>query len=485
MPAVRVGRESLSWGELEAGAAALLAGVPDEGYSVLQEKNSLGFILRWVAGVSGSRRCVVLDAGLPDDLALRIRGEVTAHWGAESPLAPDPGNRPGASVPGAPSRETVVVHHDAVRRGELLDGPAESLFLLALTSGTASLPKAIVRTRSSWEASFVSSTEFFGLTAREITLAPGPLSSGLGLYALSECLYAGAEFRTLPSFSVEDVHDAVEHDGVTRLVLVPAMLRVLAERGILAGSDASSLRSIVVAGAKLDPRTLEAARRWAPAARIHEYYGAQELSFVSGSSLAPLDPLTDHLVASTGVGRPFPGVSVAILDGDGEPVPEGCTGSIAVRSALVSEGYLWGDNRQGFTRSGEWCTVHDQGFLSGGVVHFLGRASDMIECGGLTVHPQEIERALSTLPGVEFALVTGVDDPLRGERLVAAVRTGHSGLGAGQLRMGLADLLDPRMLPQEFHELREIPLTGRGKASRGMLRDWILDGDPRAPRLPG
>lgn len=479
---MRVGRDSLSWEDLRAGAAALLNEVPDGDYSLLQEPNSLDFILRWVAGVSGSRRCVVLDAGLPDDLAARIRAEVARHWGEADVLATRAAWRL-AVAPGGPSRETVVEHHAVVHDGELVDGPSDAPFLLALTSGTATLPKAIVRTRGSWQASFASSTEFFGLTRHEVTLAPGPLSSGLGLYALSECLHAGAEFRTLESFDVDAVHDAVEHDGVTRLVLVPSMLRVLAESGILAGSDASSLRSIVVAGAKLDPRTLEAARRWAPAARIHEYYGAQELSFVSGSCLSPEDPLTDRLLASTSVGRPFPGVSLAILDPSGVPVPEGHTGSIAVRSAMVGDGYLWGEGKD-FERFGEWATVHDQGFLHEGELHFLGRASDMIESGGLILHPQEIERALSTLPGVEFAVVAGIDDPLRGERLVAAVRTEHRGIGEGQLRMGLADLLDPRMLPEAFHELREVPLTARGKISRAVLRDWILDGDPRAPRLP-
>jgi long-chain acyl-CoA synthetase len=480
--AVRVGRESLSWEELRAGAAALLDRVPDGGYSLLQEPNSLDFILRWVAGVSGSRRCVVLDAGLPEDLAARIRAEVAARWGAADALSTRT-VRGLTAVPDGPSRETVVEHHAAVRGGELVDGPSGSPFLLALTSGTATLPKAIVRTRGSWQASFASSTDFFGLTRDEVTLAPGPLSSGLGLYALSECLHAGAEFRTLEVFDVDAVHDAVEHDGVTRLVLMPSMLRVLAERGMLAGSDGSSLRSIVVAGAKLDPRTLEAARRWAPAARIHEYYGAQELSFVSGSCLAPDNPLTDRLLASTSVGRPFLGVSLAILDQSGVPLPDGHTGSIAVRSAMVGEGYLWGEAKD-FERFGEWATVHDQGFLHEGELHFLGRASDMIESGGLVLHPQEIERALSTLPGVEFALVAGVDDPLRGERLVAAVRTEHRGIGEGQLRMGLADLLDPRMLPEAFHELREVPLTARGKVSRAVLREWILDGDPRVPRLP-
>ena len=60
----------------------------------------------------------------------------------------------------------------------------------------------------------------------------------------------------------------ITHDGVTRLVLVPTMLRLLSERGLAGGVDAAGVRTIICAGSKLDARTLEAARRWAPNATI-------------------------------------------------------------------------------------------------------------------------------------------------------------------------------------------------------------------------
>ncbi|MFP3547627.1 AMP-binding protein, partial [Rhizobium sp. SIMBA_035] len=118
------------------------------------------------------------------------------------------------------------------------------------------------------QVSFDASIAFFGLTRQDRTLAPGPLSASLNLYALSECLYAGAAFHTLESFDVGDAHAAISHDGITRLVLVPTMLRLLSERGLAGGVDASGVRSIICAGSKLDARTLEAARRWAPNAAI-------------------------------------------------------------------------------------------------------------------------------------------------------------------------------------------------------------------------
>ena len=198
---------------------------------------------------------------------------------------------------------------------ELADGPPDTPFLIGLTSGTTSVPKAFTRSRRSWQVSFDASIEFFGLHADDKTLAPGPLAASLNLYALAECLYAGSEFHTLARFDVGDAHAAVSHDGITRLVLVPTMLRLLSERGLTGGVDASGIRSIICAGSKLDARTLEAARRWAPNATIFEYYGASELSFVSGAGLRPGEPAEP---GGTGIGKPFPGVEIRILDDDGD-----------------------------------------------------------------------------------------------------------------------------------------------------------------------
>ena len=247
---------------------------------------------------------------------------------------------------------------------QLADGDPASSFLIGLTSGTTSVPKAFTRSRRSWQQSFEASMEFFGLSQDDKTLAPGPLAASLNLYALAECLYAGAEFHTLESFDVGDVHAAISHDGITRLVLVPTMLRLLSERGLTGCVDASGVRTIICAGSKLDARTLEAARRWAPNATIFEYYGASELSFVSGTGLAAGEPLD---AGGTGIGRPFPGVEVRILDDDRRRVlPEGTAGNICVRSGMVSNGYLWGDDGQALRCFDGWFTVGDQGYLRTG-----------------------------------------------------------------------------------------------------------------------
>ncbi|MGO4190329.1 class I adenylate-forming enzyme family protein [Arthrobacter sp. YAF17] len=451
--AVVVAGQRLSWEELRDTAAGLVPDAPT--VTVLSEENSLHFAAAFASGVAGERQCAVLDpswpAQLQDGIRDRIRGLSIRSGGAAAASAT-----------------------------ELADGPPDTPFLIGLTSGTTSVPKAFSRSRRSWQLSFDASVEFFGLTSDDKTLAPGPLAASLNLYALAECLYAGSEFHTLSGFDVGDAHAAVSHDGITRLVLVPTMLRLLSERGLSGGVDASGIRSIICAGSKLDARTLEAARRWAPNATIFEYYGASELSFVSGAGLPPGQQPEQR---GTGIGRPFPGVEIRILDDDGAELPDGADGNISVRSGMVSNGYLWGDDGQALQSFDGWHTVGDQGYLDGGTLHMLGRRSDMIITAGTNVYPHEVELALASVPGVAAAVAAGQADDLRGQKVVAGIVPSHGGVTATQVKAGVEDVLARNKRPLEYFALAELPLTDRGKLSRELLLAWIARNDPRIRRL--
>ena len=451
--AVVVAGNHLSWSGLRDQAAALVAAAP--AITVLSEHNSTRFAVAFAAAVAGQRQCAVLDPAWPQQLQDAITARI-----ARTPVL---GDESGAGL-GA----------------ELVDGPPGTSFLIGLTSGTTSVPKAFTRSRRSWQESFDASIEFFGLTREDKTLAPGPLAASLNLYALAECLYAGAEFHTLDHFDVGAAHAAVSHDGITRLVLVPTMLRLLSERGLAGGVDAAGIRSIVCAGSKLDARTLEAARRWAPNATIFEYYGASELSFVSGAGLCPGEAVEP---GGTGIGKPFPGVDIRILDDRGAELPDGTDGNICVRSGMVSNGYLWGDDGHALRCFDGWYTVGDQGYVSGGTLHMLGRRSDMIVTAGTNVYPHEVEMALASVPGVAAAVAAGMADDLRGQRVVAAVVPSHGAVTATQLKAGIDDVLARNKRPLEYFALAELPLTDRGKISRQLLLDWVDRNDPRVRRL--
>ena len=442
-PAVIIGSRGMSWAELKAAAEAM---VPESSITVLEGNSTLDFVVRFCAAVAGERQCIVLDPHWPSEVTAEIVRRLPSTLPAEG--------------------------------SDLVDGRRESIFLIGLTSGTTSFPKAVMRSRRSWQDSFETTRGLFGPSSDDITLAPGHLAAGLNLFALAECLHTGSVFRGLESFDVGRAHEAIAHDGVTRLIVVPSALRLLSEWGILGGVDASGIRTIICAGSKLDARTLQAARRWAPNANVFEYYGAAELSFVSAKLLNAGDS-----PEGTAIGRPLPGVFVQILGDEGAPLPDGEVGNISVRSTLTSDGYLWGGEGIGEISSEGWLTVGDDGFLSHNELHLVGRHSDVINSYKTRVYPYEVELALASVPGVEMAVVVGTPQGGYNQRIMAGVVVSAGDVTSIFLERALEMRLSPEKLPRQYFILNELPVTDRGKVSRRVLAEWIQAKDPRARPL--
>lgn len=452
-PAVVIGDSSISYAELVTQAQNLL---PAESLlTTVQQCNSVPTVLKIVAGVAGHGRISVLDPSWPPTVTESVQrhlSDVLDQFPVEDLTT------------------------------ELIDGPANSDFLIGLTSGTSSTPKGFSRDRGSWQRSFEPGIDVFGLREAEHVLVPGQLAMSLNLYTLAECLYAGATFHSIEEFDVAKVFEVLDQYPVQRLVLVPTILGMLARRAASTGRQ-DAVQTVICAGSKLEPAAVQAAQSWLPEAKIFEYYGASELGFVASRCLdgAP-DP------ESTIVGQAFPGVELSIRDEADTELPAWVPGTIHVRSALVSNGYLWGGDGEGFEKTGQWCTVGDQGYLSdAGVLHFLGRRSDMLVSSGHNVYPHEIEHALLNLPGIEAAVVAGIPDGIRGKRIVAGVlpanRFAESALTSRALRQAVADVLAEYKLPGLYFQLTEMPVGSSGKINRGLFEQWIAAGDARVRRI--
>lgn len=451
--AVVVGTEHLSYAQLRDAGAALHSGSSGS-LTVIDTPTGMALAVQFCAAVAGAGVAAVVDASWPDTLKADVSARA-GDWAAARRAA-------------------------AGDDAEFADGPPHSTFMLGLSSGTSGIPKAFTRTRDSWRESFVRSICHFALSPDDVILAPGPMAASMNLYALGESLYAGSTFVALPSFSPDAALASIENNAVTRLVLVPSVLGLLAKRCLDTGQGPGAVTTIVCAGSSLPPAIAELARRWAPQAVIQHYYGASELGFVAAST-------GGNLGDSTAVGRAFPGVEIAILDELGQSVAAGETGSIYVRSRLVSDGYAWGDDGLAFGAlpGTDWHTVHDQGFLSAqGVLHVVGRASDMIVTAGANVYPQLVEQQLEGTTGSGSVVVTGITDPQRGQRVVAGLLPGAVPaadlLAACRIR---ASGLPAAARPSQYFALAEAPMTGGGKVSRALLREWITEGDARARRL--
>jgi O-succinylbenzoic acid--CoA ligase len=124
--------------------------------------------------------------------------------------------------------------------------------------------------------------------------------------------------------------------------------------------------------------------------------------------------------------------------------------------------------RQPFDEAG-WFHTGDVGWLDeDGALHVQGRTDNLFISGGENIQPEEIERVLCTLPGVEQAIVVPVADAVFGQRPVAFVRSAHEGVRGDALAEQLAALLPRFKIPVAFYSWP--PLDEGMKVSRDFFR---------------
>jgi fatty-acyl-CoA synthase len=289
--------------------------------------------------------------------------------------------------------------------------------VVIFTSGTTGRPKGAVRSLDegaspSLLAGFLRTIPF---RADDVHMVVCPLyhSSGSGFATVAHML--GNPLVIVERFSPEAFCRHVQEHRVTTTTVVPTMLHQLTEWPGVRDYDLSPLRVVVCTGSPLREEVRVAARDLLGDV-VYDLYGSTEMGWVSVA--AP----EDQRRRPGTVGKPVPGVEVAIVDADGRRVTTGGSGEVWAYSKLGMRGYL--DDPQltnARVREG-WISVRDVGYLDEeGYLHIVDRADDMIISGGVNVYPAETEVALSAHPDVADCGVVGVPDPKWGQRIVAAV----------------------------------------------------------------
>ena len=311
-----------------------------------------------------------------------------------------------------------------------------------LTSGSTGTPRRIVRTQGSWIASFTVNARFgIGPGARVAVL--GRLSQSLALYGAVEGLHLGAEVHLLDLLRPDRQRIALSDRRITHLYATPAQLRLLGP------GACPDLQMVMVGGSKLDPALRAAVRAMAPAAAIHEFYGAAEASFIT---------LADEDTPEGSVGRPYPGVEIALDKGE-----------VWVKSPYVFKVYA-GEPGSARWRDG-WLSVGEIGRMEGGFLYLQGRAGRMVTVADHNVFPEEIEAVLATMPGITEAAIIPVPDPKRGHVLVALLQGDRS--IEDQLMARLRTELGPLKAPKALIWLKDWPVLPSGKTDLRALEGRV------------
>ncbi len=303
------------------------------------------------------------------------------------------------------------------------------------------------------------------------------------LNALLPSLLLGVPVVSSPAqkFDPHTAFRILEEMDVRNAFIPPTALRLMKAVDRPRERYRLNLRTIGSAGEALGRETFE----WAKAAlglEVSEFYGQTECNIVI-SSAADLG-----VVKPGSMGKAAPGHRVAIIDGDGQELPAGTVGQVAIRrpDPVMFLGYWKNEKATDAKFIGDWMTTGDQGVMDGeGYFTFFGRDDDVITSSGYRIGPGEIEDCLAGHPDVQLAAAVGKPDALRTEIVKAYVVLRPGVAGDEETAQSIRDWVKTRLsmheYPREIAFVDSLPLTTSGKVIRRFLREQAAAEPPHAP----
>ena len=266
----------------------------------------------------------------------------------------------------------------------------------------------------------------------------GPLALGIPIGA-----YSG-------KFDIEKFFEALEEFEIDTINAMPTIFRMMKDSG-LTNRYNLKLKKIVYSGEPMDMDTFNYIKEtfgFPP----YSGYGSAE----SGSLIYHFAGFDGWEVKPGSLGKPLPGMEMALFDEKGNEVPAGTVGEIA------------------FKRRGEWVRARDLAVIDeDGYFWHKGRADDVIISSGWTISPVEVEDMLLRHPSVKEAAVVGVPGK-QGGQIVKAYIVPKTEPGSG-LKKELQDFVKNNLsrheYPKEIEFMESLPKTEGGKVRRKELKD--------------
>ncbi len=200
---------------------------------------------------------------------------------------------------------------------------------------------------------------------------------------------------------------------------------------------------------------------------VCEGYGLSETS-----PSASCNPTTSTEYSGS-IGVPLPNTWMKCLDDEGQEVPQGQPGEIAIKGPQVMAGYWQRPDEtakvmtaDGFFKTGDVGVMDARGYFK-----IVDRKKDMILCAGFNVYPNEIEDVVSTLPGVLECAAVGIPDEKAGEAIKLVIVKKDPALTEEQVRAHCRANLTGYKQPKVIEFRQDMPKTPVGKILRRELRD--------------
>lgn len=339
----------------------------------------------------------------------------------------------------------------------------DSLYMYS--SGSTGKPKRITRTQGQLMAEYQAFSSTIKLSDADIILCTVPLyhAHGFNNCMFSSLLSGGTLVLMEGEFKPREAVKQIETHKITIYPSVPFMIKMIAEAFYPVKPDLSSVRLFFTAGAPLAREVSERFRN-VFGMDVKQLYGSTETGALSIN-------FDGDAKNEESVGKPLNGISIDILDENGEQLPNGTIGEVAIRSPAMTRQY---DDLPAMTAE----CFRDGYFLSGdlglvdadGRLFIKGRKKLFINVAGNKVDPIDVETIISTHPKVREVVVVGVPHSNYGE-MVKAVVVAEPGCTEEEIVALCEKQFAWYKVPKYVEFRTEIPRSPLGKILRKHLVD--------------
>ena len=328
---------------------------------------------------------------------------------------------------------------------------AGTLAMMQFSSGTTGIPKAVLYEHAAATLAAVNVKLCMNLKAEDNYFCPSSPAWGHGIWygSVGPLIFGNAIGAYSGKFKPEVFLEALEKFEITNISATPLVYRMVANSGLF-DRYKLKIRRLNFTGGALDIDTQRYFRDKLGIAPC-SFYGSTEVGVII------LDyGYDDYEIRLGSMGKPMLGLKVAVIDEEGNELPPGEIGQVAV----------W--------RKGQWIRIGDAAYVDkDGYFWHKGRIDDIIISAGYTIGPFEIEEVLEKHPAVQRAAVVGSPDQERGEIVKAFIVTDQQ--PTEELKRDIQEFVKARLskheYPREIEFIQQLPETPDGKIKRKELKE--------------